>query len=261
MNFYNFMSGDDIQVFKIMLVIIFLMPIVMLYFFVSDLKFLFYRKNKHMHPVELRLFPQLQLRLSQSEVLVPNGLPTSYRAFAYFQDGRYIDVTRLVTWHSLNSCIASISACGTTVNSHRLGKAIIAGSYHHRDKKGNGKTISCMINLKVTDAVMTHIVVSGCQYHMWVNQRAFLTAHAIYSNGQMVNVTHLVEWHASDSDVLSVSVHGVAIAHKDGSAFLQAKWMGITSAAEPVWVKTKNGASGSTGCELEQDWMWAGHWR
>lgn len=169
----------------------------------------------------------IALSLTPVNTTIPLGLSRQYVAQGTYTDGSVQDVSAQVTWLSSNEATAVIS------NSVGLkGKA---------DTQAVGSsTISAVLGeiqqtttLTVDDAQLTSIEVQPTNQTISKGNDASIRAFGQYTDGAQIDITSLVNWNTSSSELIDLSqaATGIVKTLEEGDALLNAELAGITSLA------------------------------
>ncbi|MGY3862500.1 Ig-like domain-containing protein [Aeromonas lacus] len=145
---------------------------------------------------------------------LPVGLTQPYRAYAFYTDGQSREVTLVSDWISSDNSIASVdnNLNKGLVTANAIGSTNISASYvDHADPSNEIHTGSAFV--RVTDAVITKLeimqrcelaaiypefersgIVCDTNKQLTLSTKRQLMAIATLSNGDMRDVTALVEW-------------------------------------------------------------------
>lgn len=122
------------------------------------------------------------------------GLRDHFSVVGNYSDGSTSDLSDMVIWSSSDNAVASIS--GGELRALALGSANISASVGG---------ISQQVEVNVTDASLSTIIVNTNQslISSGIDQR--LTAAGIYSDGSTQDITELVTWSSSDESIAIMS--------------------------------------------------------
>lgn len=144
----------------------------------------------------------LSLSIAPLNPSTPKGTDLQMQAEASFSDGTVQDVTRLVTWSSLDSTIAAIS---NATGSNGLVTALMTGSTELAATL-SGTTVRT--RLTVTPAVLLTFRVSPAQMTLEYQGSLQASATATYSDGSVVDVTDQASWVSADPLIATVTSGG-----------------------------------------------------
>lgn len=143
----------------------------------------------------------------------PIGLSQSLTATAYFSDGSARNVTEepALSWSSDDPSVATVSTGLSSDNGVATG---VSSGTTNITATGmvNGQTFTDSTVLTVTDAIITALTVSPQSLNMPVNTASELFATATYSDGTSSDVSNLVTWDNSNTNVATISSTGLVTA-------------------------------------------------
>jgi len=165
--------------------------------------------------------------------------PTTTKPFTAtgtFTDGSMRDVTSSVTWTSSSTTVATIS---DTVPTKGLAKALVAGSSTITATSG---AIVAMAALTVTSATLNSINVTPVNLSVPLGVLQQYTATGSFSDGTTQDITNIVTWTSSGTNIASITTSGLATALNLGTVTITAT-SGATSANTSLNVNAANLAS------------------
>jgi Bacterial Ig-like domain (group 2) len=143
---------------------------------------------------------------------IAKGLTDQFVATGTFSDGTTQNLTSSVTWISLTTGVATISAGG-------LAKGIGVGSSTIQATSGSvmGSTV-----LSVSAATLASIAVTPSNPAIVQGATQQFTATGTYSDASAQNLTNSVTWTSSTTTVATISASGLATSIAAGSSTIQA---------------------------------------
>lgn len=145
----------------------------------------------------------------------------------FFATGTYSDnstqnITSQVTWASTNTGVATVS---TTAPTKGLVSAVSAGTTTISASLGS---VTGSTQLTVTSATVTQITVSAASSTLTLGLSQQYTASGNFSDGSTQDLTGVVQWHSSNSNVASTTVSGFVTARTLGTVTISASFGGLT---------------------------------
>ncbi|WP_299143266.1 Ig-like domain-containing protein [uncultured Vibrio sp.] len=134
--------------------------------------------------------PSVRVAVSQIE---------SLKAMALYDDGRLLDITNSVDWHSNEPGIATVTPEGE-LSGVNVGPTTVTATL--------GDTTSNDVEVTVTDATLDDIIVTPFPAFVPKGQTHQFEAEAIYSDGTSSIVTSYVDWHSEDPGTATVTSEG-----------------------------------------------------
>ncbi|WP_340700188.1 Ig-like domain-containing protein [Vibrio harveyi] len=160
------------------------------------------------------------IQLTPSTITLAKGQTQPLTAIAIFSDDTSFPVTDSVTWKSEDTNIATVTNKGV-LNAVNSGIVEIFAS-----KDG---VTSNVVNLEVTDAIITSIQLTPSTITLAKGQTQPLTAIAIFSDDTSFPVTDSVTWKSEDTNIATVTNKGVLNAVNSGIVEIFASKDGVTS--------------------------------
>ncbi len=159
---------------------------------------------------------------------LPVGLEQQYRAQVILSDNQVLDVTQdsAISWSTSDSNIATVSnSTGTSglVTAWDEGNVTVMAS-----GSANGQIFSASVNLMVTDAVVTQLLVEPSNSSLPVGLEQQYIAKVVLSDKQVLDVTQdtAISWQTSDSSIASISnntgAKGLLEAREEGAVTVTA---------------------------------------
>ena len=139
----------------------------------------------------------------QSGNLVAGGPSTQLTATGVYGTGYRRNMTNLVTWHSSNTAVATVSTAGL-FTPKTGGTVTITATY--------GGSVPASFTATVTLGEATSIAITRPQASVGLGQAEQLTANVTYQNGTVVSLTNGVTWTSGTPSHVTVSASGVATA-------------------------------------------------
>ncbi len=161
-----------------------------------------------------------QIQITPPSLTLAKGTKGKLTAIATYSDNSTQDVSSQVVWNSSNIGVATINQSGE-VSAVSNGSATLTGRV--------GAVTSNGVSLSVTNASVNQIDLSATASTLAAGTKAQLTAVASYSDGSSQNITPLVSWSSSDSDVATVSTSGEVTAVSPGTAVITGSFAGQIS--------------------------------
>ncbi|WED28610.1 Ig-like domain-containing protein [Vibrio sp. DW001] len=147
------------------------------------------------------------LRITQESVSLAAGLTQNLYAEATMSDGQILDVTQnsVLSWSSSDESIAIMS-------NNKIEKGKIRGILPGlvtitASGNTNGHLFSDTIQVEVTNTAITQLTVAAPNPSLPKGLNLYLTAQAVLSNGQRLDITQndALSWSSSDVAIASVS--------------------------------------------------------
>lgn len=169
------------------------------------------------------------IRVEPDAVTVSPARSVSLRAFALSADGAQVDVTRLVTWTSSDTAVATVAAGGGTVSGVSLGSAVVTASYAAKSGAANVLVETPYpVSLLVLPDERTAISAG-------VGAKGALRAWALYSDHAVRDVTEAAGWGSDAPGVVTVSSapgsKGLVECVGPGAAHVSAAFAGLSAQA------------------------------
>ncbi|WP_163132799.1 Ig-like domain-containing protein [Agarivorans sp. Alg241-V36] len=170
---------------------------------------------------ELTVSPEELVSIQVTPALssLPEGGTQNYIATGYYTDGSTQDISNLVTWDSSATEIATIvNGLATAVDE---GSSVISAGL-------NG--VSNNATLTVTEEELTSIQVTPALSSLPEGSAQAYIATGTYTDGSTLDISNLVAWHSSATDVATI-VTGLATAVDEGTSVISASLNGVSSSA------------------------------
>lgn len=161
-----------------------------------------------------------QIQITPPTLSLAKGTKGKLTAIATYSDNTTQDISNLVAWNSSDIAVATVNLSGE-VTAVTIGSATLTGSV--------GSVTSNPVNLSVTSATVNQIDLSATASTLAAGTKTQLTAVANYSDGTSQNITGLVSWSSSDSNVATVNTSGEVTAVAPGTATITGSFGGQTS--------------------------------
>ena len=142
------------------------------------------------------------------------GITQQFQAVATFSDNTTQEITMLTTWESSETDIATIDNTGlaTTIET---GTTIISGAW---------QTITSSTNLLVTAATLTSIEISPEAATVAQGTTVQYEAEGTFSDDTTLDITDIVDWTSSDTDVGVINAEGLATGVTPGEVEIKASF-------------------------------------
>lgn len=137
--------------------------------------------------------------LTPANTSVAKGVAVQYKATGQYSDGSSADITKAVTWTSVDAGIASISNAG---GSQGRASTNAVGSTTIQAAQG---TITASTGLTVTAAVLKSIAVTPANTSIPAGTNQPFVATGTYSDGSTTSLTSEVIWSSSKTPVATIS--------------------------------------------------------
>lgn len=175
-----------------------------------------------------------QLQVTPYDTMIPIGLTNNLVAEVTLSNGRVIDVTQndAITWSSNDTSIATVSNDSSNkgnVSGVSEGTVTMTAS-----GIANGQSFSETIDVEITNAVVNQLNVEAVEEMLPIGLAENLSAIAILSDGEILNVT--------DNDAIIWSSNDTSIAIVDN---LQANKGMVTGIANGIVTITASGVANS----------------
>ena len=136
---------------------------------------------------------------SQSMAL---GTSTQLTATGSYADGSSRDITKLVSWISLDEQpvlkIGNKNSTAGKVEPYRVGQFPIQASF---------KGIKSTLMLTISDATLQSITINNGPDILYQDEQLTLSATGLYSNNISQDISHMLTWESSDPEILFISNH------------------------------------------------------
>ncbi|MGL5815433.1 MAG: beta strand repeat-containing protein [Aeromonas sp.] len=161
-----------------------------------------------------------QIQITPPTLTLAKGTKGKLTAIATYSDNTTQDISNLVDWNSSDIGVATVNLSGE-VTAVTIGSATLTGSV--------GSVTSNPVSLSVTNPSVNQIDLSATASTLAAGTKTQLTAVANYSDGSSQNITGLVSWSSSDSNVATVDTSGEVTAVAPGTATITGSFGGQTS--------------------------------
>jgi uncharacterized protein YjdB len=173
------------------------------------------------------------LAVAPAEASIPKGLRRQFTATATMSDGSHESYTTLVTWGSSDDEIASISnAEGSEGEAEALEEGEVTITAVHP-----GSGLEASASLAVTGAEPVSLAVEPAEASIPKGLTQRFEAIATYTDGSHHDLTDVVFWASSDTDVASVSMEGIATGEGVGEVLVTATLSETISARASLAVR------------------------
>lgn len=160
------------------------------------------------------------IQISPTSMSIGMGAQQQFQATAHLSDGTSQDVTSSAVWSSSDSNIASVSAAGVASASASGTVTITAQS--------NSKTSNAALTVTAAASNLASIAISPASSSIPVNTTQQFTATGTYSDGSSADITPLVAWSSSHTNIATVNAGGLVNAIAAGSTNISASLAGIS---------------------------------
>ncbi|MGL5251426.1 MAG: Ig-like domain-containing protein [Enterovibrio sp.] len=161
-----------------------------------------------------------EIIVTPSLVNMAKGQAEQLTAMAIYSDGTSSNITNSASWMSVDSSTAAITSSGM-LSGVEAGKTTLTAA-----KDG---ITSNEVEVNVSAAVITEIIVTPPPATIAKGQAEQLTATAIYSDGTSSNITSSAIWVSQDPAIAAINSSGVLFGVTAGKTTLTAAKDGITS--------------------------------
>ncbi len=161
-----------------------------------------------------------QIQITPPILTLAKGTKGKLTAIATYSDGTTQDISNLVAWNSSDIGVATVNLSGE-VTAVTIGNATLTGRV--------GSVTSNPVSLSVSSASVNQIDLSATASTLAAGTKTQLTAVANYSDGSSQNISSLISWSSSDSNVATVDTNGEVTAVSPGTATITGSFGGQTS--------------------------------
>jgi len=173
----------------------------------------------------------VSISVSAPQSTMAAGTSQQFKVTGTFSDGSTQDLPA-VTWGSSNASVATVNVSGF-VSAATAGTTVIIAS---------AGSISGSLNITVTGATLTSIVVTPAVPQLALGLSIQFSATGVFSDSTIQDITSAVVWSSSDASVATVSNTGLVVALGAGTATISAT-AGTVSGASTLDVISVNLAS------------------
>jgi N-acetylneuraminic acid mutarotase len=152
--------------------------------------------------------------ITPSSATITKGQTTNLSAIATYPDGKTADATHSVTWTSSSSGTASVNSATGVVTGVAAGSATMIATL-------NGITSSAA-NIGVSPANLVSVSVAPVAASIVLGGTTTLTATGLYSDNTTGDISKLVTWKSSNTNVLKISRLGITTGVGVGSSSVSA---------------------------------------
>jgi Bacterial Ig-like domain (group 2) len=157
--------------------------------------------------------PQLsKLRITPQASSIALGQTVQFKAMEILDDGSTKDATNSVVWMSSNRDVASIDATGLATSLSTGAASVIASAGQVEN--------SAAIN--VSNAAVVSITIDPSASSIALGATTQLKAIGTFTDLSTRDVTNIVTWGSSESDIVTISPTGLATSRSVGSASIAA---------------------------------------
>ncbi|MBY5981558.1 Ig-like domain-containing protein [Ferrimonas balearica] len=167
------------------------------------------------------------IQLTPSPVILAKGQQQPMTAMAIFSDNSSADITATVSWTVTDMGIIGLSSSGL-LRALEKGSTTLSASQ-------NG-VVSNVVTVTVSDAVVTEIQVTPASLAIAKGNSRQMTALATYSDNSVADVSAVVTWASSRTEVATVTTSGLLRGMGVGDSEVTATLSGITSNSAEVTV-------------------------
>lgn len=146
-----------------------------------------------------------------------------FMATGTYTDGSQQDLTKSVTWVSLNQTVASISSSGLATALSAENTTIQASL-----TLSSGSVISST-SLTVSGSPLVFISITPVNSIIAINTSQQFTATGLLDDTSTLDITNFVDWGSSDGSVATISQSGLASAFSNGSTTISASLQGVVN--------------------------------
>ncbi|XPP92677.1 Ig-like domain-containing protein [Photobacterium leiognathi subsp. mandapamensis] len=159
-----------------------------------------------------------------SDASIYSGGQLSLAAEGTYSDGSTSPLTNKASWHSSAADIAQIDDKGI-LTGITIGSVDVKASYEGIE--------SNMINVRITDAILTSITISvkslSPDASIYSGGQLSFAAEGTYSDGSTLPLTNKVTWHSSAIDIAQIDDKGILTGVSIGTVDVKASYEGIES--------------------------------
>ncbi|WP_169720158.1 beta strand repeat-containing protein [Aliagarivorans taiwanensis] len=160
----------------------------------------------------------IQVTPARSEL--PLGRSQQYQALGTYSDNTVADISSLVTWHSDDTTVATISLEG-------LATGVNVGSVAMHAMLSGVQNDDAILN--VTSAELVSIAVTPQASDVPLGRDVQYRALGSYSDGSVLDISDTVSWVSSAPQIVTISATGVATGAAQGIAMISAGLDGVNS--------------------------------
>lgn len=158
---------------------------------------------------------------------IPAGLGSQLTATGIYSDNSQKDLTTQVSWSSSSTSIANINSNGL-ITGHLVGAVNVKATY--------GEITSNAVDINITQAKLTSIVISFDQSTVPAGVSAQATAKGYYSDGSNQNITSQVTWKSGSETVANIDSNGKITSSSVGVSLISASYGSVDSSSTPFTV-------------------------
>lgn len=157
------------------------------------------------------------ISVTAANASIPKGTTDQFTATGTFTDGSMQNITRTVTWSSLNTGIVTISAGG-------LATGVGIGSATIQAASGS---ITGTTTFSVTAAALASINVTAPNQTIASGTTEQFAATGIFTDNSTQDLTASVTWNSTNMSVATIAAGGLASAVGNGMTMIQATQAGV----------------------------------
>ncbi|MUL11501.1 beta strand repeat-containing protein [Aliivibrio fischeri] len=143
----------------------------------------------------------VSLQVSPAVYSLAKGTSHQYTATATYTDGSFAIVNNDVSWQSSDSAIVTVTVGGVATGV-KVGQVMVTASLD--------SVVSNDAELTVTSAILQSIQVTPAQKSIAKGNTQQYDALGTYTDGEVQDISTLVSWSSSDTNVVTISVSGLA---------------------------------------------------
>ncbi|PML77820.1 Ig-like domain-containing protein [Enterovibrio norvegicus] len=145
----------------------------------------------------------------------------------FYSEDSGVDITDSVLWEVSNPVVADINDEGT-ITALSEGMTSIFATYNN--------VKSHVFSLTIIKPYLTSITILATDESVFISDSPTFRASGTFSNGETDDVTSLVDWHSSNSTVVSISNTGIPSLNSVGTTTISASSNGFTSNSLPLTI-------------------------
>ncbi|MGI2259273.1 Ig-like domain-containing protein [Shewanella sp. GXUN23E] len=170
------------------------------------------------------------LKISPIDASLPKGTGLAYQAMLALENGDVIDVTRVSSWQTDSSAIATVDTAGY-LTAQAQGTTRISATLSY-----GANQLTDATHVTVTDAALTQLTVSPVNASFPAGTQETFIATAYFSDGSTADVTRQSAWQSSAQDIATIvpvgESAGDAVAIAPGESQITAAYQGMQAATK-----------------------------